>query len=170
MILATYAFNLGIDGDVRHCERNVAVVGVISGSDTRLDDYQFTHYDLLGDDNKKINTEPILEFPSWQMAKACLELKVANPPQPFKKITHGFVVQVFDANGECTSQSFSAGDPVDYESLDGSRFVDAQDERYMPYDMVQPKLSATPKRTPWPPIKNMTVTEILAEARRRDAQ
>ena len=64
------------------------------------------------------------------------------------KITTGFVIQTFDTETkEYVSQEFVAGDPVEYETLDGES-VDAVEvgmqtaeglEPYLPFDMVQPK-------------------------------
>lgn len=64
-----------------------------------------------------------------------------------KKITHGFVVQVFDVDKRrWTSQEFVAGDETEYETDDGAildcdEFAEraANDqEPYLPFEMVQP--------------------------------
>lgn len=36
-----------------------------------------------------------------------------------QKITVGFVVQTFDAHGNCTGSNFVAGDQTDFEDMDG---------------------------------------------------
>ncbi len=68
------------------------------------------------------------------------------------KITTGFVIQVFDTDTKkYVSQNFVAGDQVDYESTDGQTPIedgdlekynfgpDAENEPYLPFDMLQPK-------------------------------
>ena len=64
-----------------------------------------------------------------------------------KKITHGFVIQVFDVEQRrWTSQEFVAGDETEYETEDGAilnceefaeRTADKR-EPYLPFEMVQP--------------------------------
>lgn len=61
-----------------------------------------------------------------------------------KKITTGFVVQTYLTlpNGSiiCQDQEFIAGDPVDYENLDGEHTtVNPNNEVYCPFEMKQPK-------------------------------
>ena len=60
------------------------------------------------------------------------------------KITVGYVIQCFDTKtSRCTSQSFIAGDIVDYEKPDGAPVEsEKQIEKlgYLPFDMVQPIL------------------------------
>jgi hypothetical protein len=60
------------------------------------------------------------------------------------KITVGYVIQCFDTKtSRCTSQSFIAGDIVDYEKPDGAPVEsEKQIEKlgYLPFDMVQPTL------------------------------
>ena len=60
------------------------------------------------------------------------------------KITNGFVIQTFDTDKkEFISQNFEAGDECEYEDVYGNPVepelleVDGQ-EKYLPYDMVQP--------------------------------
>lgn len=66
-----------------------------------------------------------------------------------KKITYGFVVQTYD-DDKCVSQEFIAGDQVDYENMAGEPLdpdedeIDTTNEKYQPFDMVQPK-SEKPK-------------------------
>ena len=62
-----------------------------------------------------------------------------------KKITTGFVVQVFDVEAkQFISQEFVAGDQCDYENEDGEVVepdnFNGEDGRevYLPYDMGQP--------------------------------
>ncbi len=64
-----------------------------------------------------------------------------------KKITYGFVVQVFDDSKKMKkfiSQEFVAGDQCEYEN-EGGMIVDPSclevdgQEVYLPFDMVQPK-------------------------------
>ena len=60
----------------------------------------------------------------------------------FLKITYGYVIQEFDNAGECTGQSFVAGDLVEYES--SGQPLNYNDgplsgREYQPFDMVQPK-------------------------------
>lgn len=69
-----------------------------------------------------------------------------------KKITNGFVIQDYDDHGNCTSQTFIAGDTVDYEDENGEDLsIDEQDiavnkENYQPFDMVQPTHFPIPPR------------------------
>ncbi len=67
-----------------------------------------------------------------------------------KKITTGFVIQTFDTDKQrYTSQTFVAGDVVDYENTDGDALAHdemeplnfgptCEKEPYLPFDMVQP--------------------------------
>jgi len=67
-----------------------------------------------------------------------------------KKITHGFVVQVFDTNtSKFVSQEFVAGDDCAYEDKAGNPvelslfevydpLKDQLVEAYFPYNMIQP--------------------------------
>ena len=55
-----------------------------------------------------------------------------------KKITTGFVVQTFDPEtNRFISQEFVAGDECEYENEEGNP-VEAIEEAYLPFDMVQP--------------------------------
>lgn len=55
-----------------------------------------------------------------------------------KKITHGFVIQVWDVEtGKFLRQEFIAGDDVVYENENGE-VVDETEPNYEPYSMVQP--------------------------------
>jgi hypothetical protein len=61
-----------------------------------------------------------------------------------RKITSGFVTQVFDTEqGRFISQDFTAGDECDYEDRNGD-WVDEElfevngKEVYLPFEMVQP--------------------------------
>jgi hypothetical protein len=60
------------------------------------------------------------------------------------KITVGFVIQKFDTEtGKCVSQSFVAGDDVQYETEEGEPVNLVQHSKkisqsYFPFDMVQP--------------------------------
>jgi len=60
----------------------------------------------------------------------------------FKKITPGYVVQVFNDAGEPLEQTFVAGDPVEYETEDGDPINEMQmplgGNEYLPFDMVHP--------------------------------
>lgn len=69
-----------------------------------------------------------------------------------KKITHGFVIQVFDpSKGQWTSQEFVAGDQTEYETEDGETIGDLDfteqagggKEPYLSFDMVQPQAGST---------------------------
>ena len=53
------------------------------------------------------------------------------------KITNGFVIQTYEGT-KCVEQNFVAGDPVDYENVDGDPVDPIKDEIYQPFDMVQP--------------------------------
>ena len=72
------------------------------------------------------------------------------------KITTGFVIQVFDTEtGKYISQEFFAGGDVDYEDKESQEILSenqldelakndnfgpyAEQEPYLPFDMVQPK-------------------------------
>ena len=56
----------------------------------------------------------------------------------FRKITHGFVTQIFDESGKCIEQNFTAGDPVEYETLNGDVIDEPNNEQYQPFNMLQP--------------------------------
>lgn len=72
-----------------------------------------------------------------------------------KKITTGFVTQVFDTEKkQFVSQDFTAGTEVDYETENGDMLVAgslsehnlgprAEKEVYLPFDMVQPGQSTS---------------------------
>lgn len=53
------------------------------------------------------------------------------------KITPGYVIQTYDDKGQCLSQEFVAGDPVDWETQEGIT-IDPPEHEYQPFDMVQP--------------------------------
>lgn len=65
----------------------------------------------------------------------------------YNKITVGFVIQNFDAEGNCVAQEFICGDDVTWELDHGSCCVvdlptkpDGNDLcEYQPFDMVQPQ-------------------------------
>jgi hypothetical protein len=54
-----------------------------------------------------------------------------------RKITHGYVEQIFDDDGKIIEQKFVAGDQVEWEDHDGNP-VTWQDHEYHPFDMIQP--------------------------------
>ena len=54
-----------------------------------------------------------------------------------KKITHGYVVQTYRDN-ICVSQEFVSEDIVNYEDDYGNPCDPIDDERYQPFDMLQP--------------------------------
>jgi hypothetical protein len=55
-----------------------------------------------------------------------------------KKITTGYVVQVFDTDGEFLSQEFVASDSSDYETEDGDTVDDGDlQDLYHPFNMQQ---------------------------------
>ena len=57
-----------------------------------------------------------------------------------RKITHGFVVQVFDTEkGRFVSQEFVAGDEVAYEDSHGEAVDSDMVAAYLPFHMVQPE-------------------------------
>lgn len=60
----------------------------------------------------------------------------------FKKITHGYVVQVFNDQGECVAQRFRASDDVSYEEAMGHSInasqMPLQGMEYEPFEMKQP--------------------------------
>ena len=61
-----------------------------------------------------------------------------------QKVTTGYVTQTYITlpNGTlvCTDQEFIAGDPVEYETLEGEPIeIDVDKEVYCPYEMKQPK-------------------------------
>jgi len=67
------------------------------------------------------------------------------------KITTGFVIQKFVTlpNGTmvCQAQEFVAGDPVDYEDMDGNPIeVDTEKEVYCPFGMMRPKQIPDPTK------------------------
>lgn len=54
------------------------------------------------------------------------------------KITHGFVRQVF-RDGRCVEQSFTAGDPVEWEDENGNPIPEPKHlDVYQPFDMIHP--------------------------------
>ncbi len=60
-----------------------------------------------------------------------------------KKITHGFVIQTYDAKKRrWISQEFEAGDDVEWEGGNGECLDDPEEspayDDYLPFDMVQP--------------------------------
>lgn len=60
----------------------------------------------------------------------------------YHKITHGYVTQTFNDEGECIGQSFTAGDETDYEQ-DGSP-INREDmpscgNEYFPFTMENPE-------------------------------
>ena len=72
-------------------------------------------------------------------------LEDAGEAKSFRKVTVGFVTQVFergdDGVARCVSQSFEAGDQCDYETdgEDGTVIaLDPQDEEYCKFEMKQP--------------------------------
>ena len=61
----------------------------------------------------------------------------------FRKLTEGYVSQIFNDAGECISQRFFAGDIVEYQTDDGNS-IDIENmplagREYNSFDMVQPK-------------------------------
>lgn len=60
----------------------------------------------------------------------------------FVKFTAGFVRQVFNDAGECIKQEFTAGDPVEYETINGDPIhlmdMPLGGQEYHPFDMVDP--------------------------------
>jgi hypothetical protein len=57
-----------------------------------------------------------------------------------KKITFGFVVQVYDTeNQSFVSQEFVAGDQVEVEDMEGNPVDEYMTPNYFPFDMVQPR-------------------------------
>jgi len=55
-----------------------------------------------------------------------------------KKITTGYVVQVFDPDGKFLSQEFVASDSSDYETEDGDNVDDGDlQDLYHPFNMEQ---------------------------------
>jgi predicted RNA-binding Zn-ribbon protein involved in translation (DUF1610 family) len=68
-----------------------------------------------------------------------------------KKITNGFVVQTYmtlpDGTLVCVDQEFIAGDPVDYENMEGDPVeVDVDKEVYCPFEMKRPKQIPDPDK------------------------
>lgn len=61
----------------------------------------------------------------------------------YNKITPGFVIQVFNDQGQCLSQEFVAKDEVEFETEDGCpinrRNMPFGGEEYFPYEMKQPE-------------------------------
>ena len=58
-----------------------------------------------------------------------------------KKITTGYVVQMFDEHGQCVGQEFTASDdPVEYETPDGMTLEDSEELEglYHSFDMAEP--------------------------------
>lgn len=58
------------------------------------------------------------------------------------KTTVGFVVQNFDDDGKCISQSFIAGDQVDWEDENGDPIDEPDNVEYFPFEMKQPEDNA----------------------------
>ena len=68
------------------------------------------------------------------------------------KITQGYVVQTYitlpDGTKVCKAQEFIAGDPVDYETMDGQPVLEddiTDNEVYCPFEMKQPKQIPDPE-------------------------
>lgn len=62
----------------------------------------------------------------------------------YHKITVGFVIQKYNADGKCVGQSFVAGDEVTYEDMNGEPIeVSTESEQYQPFEMVQPEQPPT---------------------------
>ena len=62
------------------------------------------------------------------------------------KITIGWVTQEYNSKtGLCTKQEFTAGDQVDYEDKYGEVVDSLRNEKYQPFDMLQPKDRLTEK-------------------------
>ena len=57
----------------------------------------------------------------------------------YRKITHGFVTQNFDDEGNCLDQEFTFGDMVEYEDNEGNVIDSPDNEQYQPFHMVQPE-------------------------------
>ncbi len=55
-----------------------------------------------------------------------------------RKITTGWVTQVFNDKDNCVEQEFFAGDQVDWEDQDGEPIGPPGAHTYQPFDMVQP--------------------------------
>ena len=70
-----------------------------------------------------------------------------------RKITQGFVVQVFDtAKKQFVSQEFVAGDQCEYEdergeAVDSSVLEAGGQEAYLPFHMVQPETAKDAKKS-----------------------
>ena len=56
-----------------------------------------------------------------------------------RKITIGWVTQVFDDAGKCVEQEFTAGDEVNYEDHNGNIIEEWND--YYPFYMIQPPMT-----------------------------
>lgn len=54
-----------------------------------------------------------------------------------RKITTGYVTQIYDDNGNCIAQEFTAIDQVDWEDEKGE-FLPTPVHNYQPFNMVQP--------------------------------
>lgn len=102
------------------------------------------------------NAETVEALVAIGMTEAEAEIAIGIGSEPsqvrangFKKITEGCVTQVFTASGHCISQTFTAGDQVDYEDMDGNPIPlpvsPSGDvvEKYPGFDMVQPDAPAT---------------------------
>jgi len=62
---------------------------------------------------------------------------------PFYKLTHGYVEQVFDANGKCIEQRFVASDDVTWEGANlrsiNPEATPLRGREHFPFGMIQPK-------------------------------
>lgn len=63
-----------------------------------------------------------------------------STPAEKRKITTGFVIQMYTDDGICTSQEFVAGDEVDWEDDDGEPCDSPDGHIYQSFDMVQPEV------------------------------
>lgn len=63
----------------------------------------------------------------------------------FRKISEGYVVQVYNDAGECLGQTFHCGDSCEYETGDGDPInvenMPLAGNEYHPYNMEQPDIN-----------------------------
>jgi len=56
-----------------------------------------------------------------------------------RKITHGYVIQTYNDQGECLEQEFVAGD-VEWETHDGEPCDPIENHEYQKFHMIQPNV------------------------------
>ncbi len=88
------------------------------------------------------DTESDASDDAYRMKGLDAEIFSKGEPAMVCKITHGYVNQKFEG-GVCVEQSFTAGDPVEFEDEDSNPLLDRDAIESLPtlyhtFDMIQP--------------------------------